>query len=63
VLRGDRLSHHHAYAERYYAATLVPGLGLERVLDLLSSSTGPAARGCISALARRPFCGRSRFPA
>lgn len=35
MLRRDRLSHHRAYAERYYAGEFVPGRGLERVLELL----------------------------
>ena len=37
ALRRERLDHHRAYAERYYAGEFVPGRGLERVLELLSA--------------------------
>lgn len=43
LLRPERLCHHRAYAERYYAGELVPGLGLERLLELLAEhGTGGA---------------------
>lgn len=36
ALRSDRLNHHRAYAQRYYAETFVPGRGFERLLELLA---------------------------
>lgn len=36
ALRSDRLNHHRAYAEHYYAETFSPGRGLERLVELLA---------------------------